>query len=346
MADTGNALAALFSTLEDDVKKQVNDIATKQISDLEQMIEKYGRLEVSVNGTRNIITGLKHVQLPQLITYAAHRLPTLLVGMAGTGKTHAAEQVSESLGLPFYAISVGAQTSKSDIMGYMHANGGYVKSMFREAYENGGVFLMDEIDAGNANVLIQVNSALSNKYCAFPDGMVKRHENFVFIASANTFGNGANRMYVGRNQLDAATLDRFIVMEWMVDNELENALAGEDETGKRWYEAVIAVRKYIESNGLRALVTPRATLRGATLLASGVDFDEVLEVALLAPLPSDKKSVFKDVAVRAYRDAKPKTRTTKAKAIGSKLEVSKSGVVRQRGAVDDIERRIMEGDLI
>ena len=190
--------------------------------------------------------------------------------------------------MDFYAISVGAQTSKSDIIGYMDASGRYVKTHFRDAYEHGGVFLMDEIDAGNANVLIQINAALSNGLCSFPDAMVKRHDDFVFIASANTFGNGANRQYVGRNQLDAATLDRFAVIEWFIDDELESSLAV-GLNGKAWYMAVRATRDYIAEKNIRALISPRATQKGSRLLDVGQDLDEVIHATLLASVPEDKK---------------------------------------------------------
>ena len=79
-----------------------------------------------------------------------------------------------------------------------------------------------------------LNSALANGSCAFADGMVKRHEDFILIATANTFGNGANAQYVGRNQLDSATLDRFVTIEWGYDEELEMAIASD----KEWCETV------------------------------------------------------------------------------------------------------------
>nr|DAT57955.1 MAG TPA: ATPase-like protein [Caudoviricetes sp.] len=220
-----------------------------------------------------------------------------------TGKTHAAAQVAEALGLNHYTMSVGAQTSKSDIIGYMHASGGYVPTLFRKAYEEGGVFLMDEIDAGNANVLIQVNAALSNGFCAFPDKMVEQHKDFIFIASANTFGNGANRMYVGRNQLDAATLDRFAVLVWDIDEKLEDKVVeAYGDTGKNWLKVVRELRKTIENDGIRALVTPRATTKGCSLLNIGLDFETVLNAVIVENLPSDKKSRYRDMAKKKWNE--------------------------------------------
>jgi hypothetical protein len=286
----------VYGSIGDTIRKHDKDITAKLALIDQTLRTKSYTLEVHTPDTIGTITGARHCQLDQLIMVSAQRLPVMLVGMAGSGKTHAAAQVADAFDLKFYAMSVGAQTSKSDIIGFVHAGGEYVRTLFREAYEHGGVFLMDEIDAGNANVLIMVNAALSNDYCAFPDQMVKRHKDFVFIASANTFGNGANRQYVGRNQLDAATLDRFALIEWLIDDELEKVLAGDSIDGQGWFAAVKRVRRKVESEGMRVLVTPRATQRGAKLIAAGVPLDKAADIALFNLFPADKRRWARDVA--------------------------------------------------
>ena len=285
--------------LQKHLENKIDDSVDGELKELREQVKANQKLEVKVGDKVNVVEGLKHNQLQQLITYAMMRLSPLLVGMAGTGKTHAGEQTAKALGLDFYAMSVGAQTSKSDIIGYMAANGNYVKTHFRDAYEKGGVFLMDEIDAGNANVLIQINAALSNGMCAFPDAMVPRHEDFVFIASANTFGNGANRQYVGRNQLDAATLDRFALIEWFIDDELESNLTT-GLNGKAWYMAVRAARDYVAEKNIRALITPRATQKGSKLLDVGQGLEEVINATMLGSVPDDKKTDVRQVAVTVF----------------------------------------------
>jgi cobaltochelatase CobS len=101
---------------------------------------------------------------------------------------------------------------------------GYVSTEFRKAFEFGHVFNLDEIDHANPNVLGVLNSALANKQMAFPDGMVTRHDNFIVVASGNTFGTGATAQYVGANPIDAATKDRFAVMEIHYDEAIEDAM--------------------------------------------------------------------------------------------------------------------------
>jgi cobaltochelatase CobS len=223
---------------------------------------------------------IRHMRLETLLQVMSTKQPALIVGPAGTGKTHAAWQASQAFDLPFYSISVGAQTSKTDLVGYLSPMGRYMTTAFRDAYENGGVFLMDEMDAGNPNVLIIVNQALAASMAPFPDGMVKKHDDFIFIATANTFGLGANRQYVGRNQLDAATLDRFVTIEWPVDEKLEAMLVHGYEHGERWHKVVIKVRRHVDETGIRAVVSPRMTVRGAMLLELGIDIREVIEMSM------------------------------------------------------------------
>lgn len=297
-----DALSALLGGVNQEVKDEIERSIDGELKELRDQVKKNQKLEIKIGNKTSVLKGKRHKQLETLITYAALRLATLVVGMAGTGKTHAAEQAAEALKLPYYTMSVGAQTSKSDIIGYMSAGGEYVKTHFRDAYEKGGVFLMDEIDAGNANVLIQVNAALSNGLAAFPDKMIKMHKDFIFVASANTYGNGANRQYVGRNQLDAATLDRFTILDWEIDNDLEESLSSGTHA-KSWYMAVRAARDYVQQHNIRALITPRATQKGSKLLDTGMTIEQVVHATMLGSVPIDKQPEVEQVAVKVYNNA-------------------------------------------
>lgn len=282
----------VFDNIKDEIQAKLESsinegIKNKLGKELEEL-RSYQTLKIETPTSSKELKGLKHKKLKQLIKLVSANLNVLMVGMAGTGKTKGASQVAEALGLPFYCISVGSQTSKSDILGYQDANGNYVRTAFREAYENGGVFVMDEIDAGNSNVLIVLNSALANDICSFPDKMVERHKDFRFIATANTYGNGADRTYVGRNQLDGATLDRFVVLDWQIDEALERALVKNYELGEVWLDTIHDFRRKVEDHGLRAIISPRATIKGSQELELGFKIDDVIESVILPQMPSDR----------------------------------------------------------
>jgi len=197
-----------------------------------------------------------------------------LGGPAGSGKTKAAEMVAEALGLTFYYT--GAITEAYSLLGFKDANGKLVRTPFRECFENGGVFLWDEVDGSSPNALLAFNGALANSHCAFPDGVIRRHPDCIIIAAANTWGNGATNEYVGRLKLDAATLSRFVQIQWNYDSKLEKALTGNDA----WYTRVVSVRTKVQSLGIKVLVTPRASYTGAALLANGISQKDVEEMVL------------------------------------------------------------------
>ena len=160
-----------------------------------------------------------------------------LIGPAGSGKTTLAKQVATALDLSFYFN--GAIDSEYKLSGYKDATGTYHTTAFREAFEKGGVYLFDEIDASGPRALLAFNAALANGNESFPDRQVEKHKDFRCIAAANTYGRGANRVYVGRNQLDGATLDRFITVDMDYDPLFEFKISA----NANWTSRVQAYRE-------------------------------------------------------------------------------------------------------
>ena len=260
-------------------------------------------IRIEIPGRPEVEMSRQHERFPLLLQTLAVGLNVLLVGPAGTGKTTAARKAAEALGLGFSCLSVGPQTSKSDLLGFVDAGGTYRESMFVSAYRDGGVFLLDEIDAGNAGVLTVLNAALAGDVMATPIGMVSRSPRFLTVAGANTYGQGASRQYVGRHQLDAATLDRFAVLDWPVDEGLEAAMVGLPapalalDLGRgglidaaAWLGRVRSVRASVEKEQVRAVVSPRATQAGVALLAAGVGRYWTEEMVLWRGMPADART--------------------------------------------------------
>jgi hypothetical protein len=239
------------------VKEQLDVFRKKQVKVIEVKQQ---------NGLPNKVVGVCHKLTQQIAEVANLGIHQMLVGPAGGGKTTCCEKVAEILNLEFLPMSVGPQTTKSDLLGFIDAAGNYHTTPLREAFEKGGLLLLDEVDAANAGVLTIINSLLANGYCSFPDGVIKRNENFRCICACNTYGRGADRQYVGRNQLDAATLDRFAVVDFDYDEELERAIACNDE----WVDKIIRYRKRAFDLKMRVVISPRASIYGAKLLASGM----------------------------------------------------------------------------
>jgi hypothetical protein len=217
----------------------------------------------------------KHQEFPKLAQLVAAGVPVMVVGPAGGGKTEACRALAAELEQEFVPLSLGPQTTQASLFGYTDAQGRYVRTPFRDAFENGGLILLDEFDRCNERVSVTLNAAIAQRYCSFPDGTVDAHKNCVFVAAANTTGHGADRQYVSARQQDSATLDRFAVLAWPYDERFETKLAhaqGLDaETTDDWLKTVRMVRQRVGELALRYLVSPRASIQGVKLMASGAD---------------------------------------------------------------------------
>lgn len=225
-----------------------------------------------------------HATLPLLVKAASLRRPLMMVGPAGSGKTTAGGQLAQVYGIPFYANSNSPMDTRTLAFGYMDGGGTYRPGYLYEPMKNGGVLLDDEVDASNPAVMVSKNSAIENRFAYFPNGeKVVAHKDFIYIGSANTFGRGADRMYVGRTQLDAATLNRFVFIEWDYDEDLERAVS----CNPKWTEWVQKVRKVVFDHKMRYVVSPRQSIVGGELLAAGIPERDVRKMTVFPGWPQE-----------------------------------------------------------
>ena len=233
------------------------------------------KIELHNNGEVKEIEGVTHPMFETLVKVCSAKKHSLLVGPAGAGKTWMAKQVSEALDFTYYVQ--GACATKYDFTGhYDPKTGGMTKPPARQAAEDGGLLCMDEIDAGHPGALLSLNALLTSAFTDFGNDVVEVHKNFVCIACANTYGTGADRQYVGRNQLDAATLDRFVVIDVNYDEAMERQIAGNDD----WVDFVQKMRRAAESLKLRTVISPRASYFGAALIEAGIDLTDVAKLTV------------------------------------------------------------------
>ena len=230
-----------------------------------------------------------------IVDLAVCRRNILMVGPSGCGKTTTASLLAKALGLDFDMLALSGGTNESHLMGRTIPNmqtgsSSYIRSGFVRCFSEGGVFLCDEMDAADPNVMLVLNSALANGYCSVPnynDGKpIYQHKDFVMVAAANTFGKGATRVYAGRNTLDDATLDRFRIgtIECDYDERIEAAVCPDGELRSR----LQTIRRKIDSAGLRRVMSTRF-IKDAYLMSShGWDYSKIAN-AYFAGWSSDER---------------------------------------------------------
>lgn len=232
---------------------------------------------------------LAHDELPTLIKLintrnaSGHRLNIYMHGPAGSGKSTAARQTAEALGLRFGYTSLNPMTPDSRTLGFMHAGGHYVETEFFKCYTQGGVFCFDEIDNASASFVTTLNSVLENGHGAFPHGVFKRHEDFVCVCTANTIGRGGDIHYPERRALDSAFLERFIFLEWAYDQTLTRTIVAgivgdKTEELMTWVDDKSADYK---ARFPELVISPRAYIQSALLQAQGFS-KKLIESAAIA----------------------------------------------------------------
>ena len=247
-------------------------------------------IEIKTPDNVTILDGTVHYRTELVIRTAALNHPIMMVGPAGCGKTTIGQHVATALALPFYITSTINDTH--ELTGFVDGYGKYHTTPFRQAFEHGGVWVADEIDAWDASALLAANSALANGYSVFPDrpNPTMRHNDFRIVATANTFGSGADRVYVGRNELDAASLDRFAVIEVDYDLNLERMFA---RGNTQWLEHVWKIRKRVNEKRIRHVVSSRAITMGAMAIAAGTKYEDVEEMYLFKGMSSNDREKIK-----------------------------------------------------
>lgn len=209
------------------VLKSELEVKENRLDQLEKLIAKSSQTVkvLKIEEYTGKVRTLKDVILPSyfqdLVDLASCRRNILLVGPAGCGKTTVAELLAKTLGLVFGKVGGSAGLSETHLLGKSNYNltkgtEKYRPSEFVTRYEQGGLMLIDELDAADQNVLLVLNPALDRSGMLplvnrIDSPLAKKHKDFVCVATANTFGRGAEKIYAGRNQLDGATLDRFTI---------------------------------------------------------------------------------------------------------------------------------------
>lgn len=213
---------------------------------------------------------MRHERFEYVKKVVDYGLSVLLTGTAGTGKTTIAMQIAEDLKRPFSSMSLTKQSSMASIIGYKMMNGEYCASSFRTAYEEGHVFLLDELDAADSNVLLVLNT-LENGFVAFPDKIVKGHKDFRLIATANP--QDEHSIYTGRSKLDFSTMDRYYEIKLPRDPKLEENL-----TSSETVVQIAAARELLAEQGSSIQVTMRDAIRVHKLTGLGLDESPIEKV--------------------------------------------------------------------
>lgn len=156
--------------------------------------------------------------LHRALTALNRGTPVWFAGEKATGKTQFAQQLAAKLGRSVTVIQFDRYTERSEIIGSRGLNAASTVwedgALTKACRRPGCIVLLDEITYGQQGLIAILNTVLDRASPGFriaeTGEYVKKAHGVQFIAADNTSGSGdPSGRYVGTNELNQATLDRF-----------------------------------------------------------------------------------------------------------------------------------------
>jgi len=203
----------------------------------------------------------------------------MLTGPTGCGKSSLVREYCARLNIPFYETSANARTEFETFLGkwvIIEGNFHWVDGPLVQAFRDGGVFVINEIDTMNPDELTGFNGILDGSTLCLreKDGeIIQRHPNFKMIATGNSAGVGDDTgLYGGVKTMNMAFMDRFLVtqVDYMdLEDELKilQAIAPDfdwDDVLREMLAVAHDVRDQFKAGKLNATLSTRTMVRWAT----------------------------------------------------------------------------------
>ena len=223
------ALAPVFAGVAQKIKAEIKAETSAELEKLRRAYNTQVRtIEIKTTRGANKVTGIFRADFDRILYLIEMGKPVYMYGPAGCGKSFTAKQLADALGIPYFETSQAMFAH--DLKGYGDAMGKYVGTPFYEAFKQGGLFFLDEVDASAPEAVVVLNNAIANRRFTFPVvGEVEAHPNFRVVAAGNTKLTGQTLAYTARQVQDASFKNRFFFLPSTYDERIEIELAGGDE---------------------------------------------------------------------------------------------------------------------
>ncbi|MCF6182182.1 CbbQ/NirQ/NorQ/GpvN family protein [Lutibacter sp.] len=221
-----------------------------------------------------------------------NKIPFLLKGPTGTGKSRFIEFMAHKLNKKLITISCHEETSSTDLIGRYIIKGAetiWLDGPLTTAIKEGAIIYLDEIAEARPDVIVAIHSLTDHRRELFIDKLgitLKAHKDFMLVAS---FNPGYQK---GFKELKPSTRQRFIATSFnypepKIEAEiLVNETEIKIEIAKKLVNIATKIRNLTEL-GLTETVSTRLLVDAAKLIYSGLPKRLSVEVAIVEPLTDD-----------------------------------------------------------
>ena len=224
------------------------------------------------------------------------RIPFLLKGPTGTGKSRFVEYMAHELDLQLITVSCHEETSSTDLIGRYIIKGAatvWLDGPLTIAVKSGALLYLDEIAEARPDVIVAIHSLTDHRRELFIDKLgttIKAHPNFMLVAS---FNPGYQR---GFKELKPSTRQRFVAVSFNYPEPRAEAEILVKETtiaeadAKKLVNIANKIRNLTEL-GLTETVSTRLLVDAAKLIRSGLPKRLAVHAAVVEPLTDDLEVV-------------------------------------------------------
>jgi hypothetical protein len=283
------AMAQIRAELKAQVDAQVEAAVKERLRPTAIEVKLPDKSSVTIEGA--------HYLFPRLVKLVGAGFHVFMHGPPGTGKTTAALQVAMALKRKAEIDTLDPTTARSMIQGYMTPIGDPVHNVFTRCWEQGAIYVADEIDLAPGHVQTLFNGALANGYASLAWGNVAQSSDFGFVATGNTAGR-PTAAFPDRRPMSQAFMDRLYFMYWPLDASIETRAVGlkpprlpapdtEKCEPQTWVVFVQLLREWAKTNAPTLSITPRASLLGIKALALGESPSNVADALIFRGCDSE-----------------------------------------------------------
>ena len=221
-----------------------------------------------------------------------NKLPILLKGPTGTGKSRFVEYMAYRMKKPLITVACHEETSATDLLGRYIIKGTetvWKDGPLTKAVKEGAIIYLDEIAEARPDVIVAIHPLTDFRRSLYLDKLgeeVLASDAFMFVAS---FNPGYQK---GFKELKPSTRQRFVSLSFDFPNpkmELEIIISEtgvEEADAKRLVKIGNKIRNLTEM-GLAETVSTRLLVDAGKLIHTGLGKRLAVEVAIVEPLTDD-----------------------------------------------------------
>jgi nitric oxide reductase NorQ protein len=221
-----------------------------------------------------------------------NKLPMLLKGPTGTGKSRFVEHMAFKLSKDLITVTCHEETSSTDLIGRYIIKGAetiWQDGPLTAAVKKGSIIYLDEIAEARPDILVAIHSLTDYRRVLYIDKLgeeIQAHEDFMLVAS---FNPGYQK---GFKELKPSTRQRFVALSFNYPESNIEIEIIKQETGlengyaKKLVKIAGKIRNLTEL-GLTETVSTRLLVDAGKLIHTGLPPRQAAEVAIVEPLSDD-----------------------------------------------------------